>query len=914
MPLPGCRRSIQLAVLLADATSATINFPFGSRCLTTRARTASPRLHASDDVEAACSEFMPAFNGNSVTSPYCSNRPVCSGRSENQMQRGAFPASLFPPRDTATTISIGESAARTSLDALQVTSAFCRLAQISRCELNFEALHGLRVRWYSRTAQDCSRAASSGLRSRAGRFRALSSSVTATQLDEGMADDALHRQEALQAIGYSASLVEKPTASVLSDEELSAAGITARDAAARIRALTKAGDIDGALRALQPELQARRLALAAMWDAAVIAAAEGERTDIVLNLLQQMGDAGVPVGYVANGTAINTLCKAGRIQEALKYLDKLLATGEATSAMCRMVMTAGMAAGDNLATRAALTADDMLCALSKAPRSIDTWAQVIRFKGVERGATAAEASFTEAQKACGAVAPLHEAFISALAAADALPQALASLEDLLDVLPAPVTPRTDRPLAAAWEGSSMDHASGGDNVGGGSGDGSGRRSLPRGTQIAAADVAAAAEKAFDMSSARAVVQLVTQAGYDAPALLWNTAVRAAVKGGSDPDTIDDIVEDMLLAGVTADHHTFVAMATGYAAAGDVQRCASVLDFMQNAGVRPQRHAFNTVLSAAAQHGDLQLCRNVYQRMIDTEEPADQATFVALFSCIKYAAAALSDNASWQSAAAMGVSPQLRAEAGESDTPSMHFGMQQKQEMGVALDEWWTHLRQSEIAFSPALLTSLVQALSHLQQMEEACKLVEKAAAGTLGSQVEGANLPPQACAAALGGCARSGRTNLSIRIRRTMERAGLALGVHAYQALISTCAWAGDIPAALSLRRDMLRGGIPPSVWVENALLRVHCLAGDLEGAMQVFHRLPALRLHPDSQTWHILMSAAQHSRRADFGAQILALIPQEERPKWDHRLDWARGISETGELSDPLPLYASSDDDEWGS
>lgn len=39
-----------------------------------------------------------------------------------------------------------------------------------------------------------------------------------------------------------------------------------------------------------------------------------------------------------------------------------------------------------------------------------------------------------------------------------------------------------------------------------------------------------------------------QAGYDAPALLWNTAVRTAVKGGADPDVVDDIVEDMLLAG------------------------------------------------------------------------------------------------------------------------------------------------------------------------------------------------------------------------------------------------------------------------------------------------------------------------------------------------------------------------------
>lgn len=42
--------------------------------------------------------------------------------------------------------------------------------------------------------------------------------------------------------------------------------------------------------------------------------------------------------------------------------------------------------------------------------------------------------------------------------------------------------------------------------------------------------------------------LAIQAGHDAPALLWNTAVRAAVKGGANPDVVDDIVEDMLLAG------------------------------------------------------------------------------------------------------------------------------------------------------------------------------------------------------------------------------------------------------------------------------------------------------------------------------------------------------------------------------
>lgn len=706
---------------------------------------------------------------------------------------------------------------------------------------------------------------------------------------------------------------------------LSAGDQEAKRATAKIHALTKAGDFQRAVQSLQPDLQASRLALAAMWDAAVVAAAKQREPNTVMHLLQQMATAGVPSGRVANGSAINSLCRAGRTQEALTHLDKLLAAKKATSAMCRMVMTAGMVAGDSLAARAAVTADDELRASSGAPRSADTWAQLIRLRGVEGGGSAAQAAFTEAQTACGALTALHEAFVCALAAAGDLTQALANLEDLLDSMPSPSSADEALPLAAAWSSlrtsvssSSLASSPATSNTSSNDDvllrDQSGR-SLPRGTQIAAAQVAVAAEAAHDAISARSVVAIVTQAGFDAPALLWNAAVRAAIKGGSDPDTVDNIVEDMLLAGVAADHHTFVAMATAYAAAGDIPRCASVLDYMDTAGVPPQRHAFNAVLAAAAKEGNLQLCQDVYRRMLASQEEPDQATFVAVFSCLKASAAAAADSASWQSAAAMGAPPQLRSErSDEGDTSTLHFEMQRSQEMSAALDAWWQDQQRMNVPLSPALLTSLVQALCHLQRMEEACQVVENAAAGTLGSAVAGESLPPQACAAVLGGCARSGRAKLSVRIRRTMEEVGVPLGVHAYQALISTCAWTGDVAAALTLHQEMQRKDIPPSIWVENALIRVYCLSGNFEGAMKVFRHLPAAGLEPDSLTWHVLMSAAQHYKRADFGAQVLALIPEEERPKWDHRLNWARGIGGPEGILDPLPLYASSDDDDWGS
>lgn len=85
-------------------------------------------------------------------------------------------------------------------------------------------------------------------------------------------------------------------------------------------------------------------------------------------------------------------------------------------------------------------------------------------------------------------------------------QALASLEELLDLLPPPqATPGPAHPLPAAW----ARHSSTAAPAGKGNGTECGR-SLPRGAQIAAAEVAAAAETARDATSARSVVGIVTQ--------------------------------------------------------------------------------------------------------------------------------------------------------------------------------------------------------------------------------------------------------------------------------------------------------------------------------------------------------------------------------------------------------------------
>lgn len=69
-----------------------------------------------------------------------------------------------------------------------------------------------------------------------------------------------------------------------------------------------------------------------------------------------------------------------------------------------------------------------------------------------------------------------------------------------------------------------------------------------------------------------------------------------------------------VAGVPADHHTFVALAMGYSRAGDLARALSVLDYMQEAGVPPATHAFNAVLRGAARAGDLPTCRALYRRL------------------------------------------------------------------------------------------------------------------------------------------------------------------------------------------------------------------------------------------------------------------------------------------------------------
>lgn len=63
------------------------------------------------------------------------------------------------------------------------------------------------------------------------------------------------------------------------------------------------------------------------------------------------------------------------------HLDALVAKGAATGAMCRTVMAAAMRRGDSLAADAACAADDATrAAAGKLPRSLETWAQVVRLE------------------------------------------------------------------------------------------------------------------------------------------------------------------------------------------------------------------------------------------------------------------------------------------------------------------------------------------------------------------------------------------------------------------------------------------------------------------------------------------------------------------------------------------------------
>ena len=72
----------------------------------------------------------------------------------------------------------------------------------------------------------------------------------------------------------------------------------------------------------------------------------------------------------------------------------------------------------------------------------------------------------------------------------------------------------------------------------------------------------------------------------------------------------------------------------------------------------------------------------------------------------------------------------------------------------------------------------------------------------------------------------------------------------------------------------MMNRGVMPTVWTYNAALKVDCYTGDIEQALQA---LQGMMTYPDTQpntaTWHMVLSAAQHNRRQDIVHEVRSCL-----------------------------------------
>eukprot|EP00891_Asterochloris_glomerata_P006103 jgi/Astpho2/6103/Aster-04049 len=279
--------------------------------------------------------------------------------------------------------------------------------------------------------------------------------------------------------------------------------------------------------------------------------------------------------------------------------------------------------------------------------------------------------------------------------------------------------------------------------------------------------------------------------------------------------------------------------------GDLNAACHTLHQMAATGHPKLTRSLNTWLHAAADQGNIEAAAAGFEDLQARGAAPNLASFNALFRAVRQ----------------------------HVQLHSRSQGPLQRGELRSQLERWLYDFKRAGIQHSVESLTSLVQTLGLLGNVDRMVGLLR-------GAWLHPERAQPNLLTynSAIAACCRHGRVFRAIRLQHEMESRGIEPDVHTYTALIGGCAQAQQPELAAHLVDQMMNRGVMPTVWTYNAALKVDCYTGDIEQALQA---LQGMMTYPDTQpntaTWHMVLSAAQHNRRQDIVHEVLRLQQKAE-------------------------------------
>jgi pentatricopeptide repeat protein len=357
-------------------------------------------------------------------------------------------------------------------------------------------------------------------------------------------------------------------------------------------------------RVVVPAAAESPVAVAQLYDCALKACAAAGDGQGALRLVGAMWRRGVPVGRVAQGSALKALCAAGQRQEAMAHL-KSIPGGRLTPVLFNTVLSACASAGD------ADTGAQCWAYMRRrgVPPDAVTWCELMRLHGAAGDAAAVDAAWAQAAaspalakgaEAEGRRCMAAAARVGALAAAGETAAARGALDDFMQSLAHLLPVQLRLPAdggGAALAGAAPVSAAG-----------RWRAAAPLEHLLSACNSALrAAEARGEWGAMRRVVGLMTSRGLPPDAATYNALLRAALRRGDGPRAVQEGVAEMAALGIAPDAHTHCLLVEAHAAAGDASaaRAALAAAAAAGGGAAPPAAAWLALFRAHAGGGDLE---------------------------------------------------------------------------------------------------------------------------------------------------------------------------------------------------------------------------------------------------------------------------------------------------------------------
>lgn len=358
----------------------------------------------------------------------------------------------------------------------------------------------------------------------------------------------------------------------------------------------------------------------------------------------------------------------------------------------------------------------------------------------------------------------------------------------------------------------------------------------------------AAERAGDHAVLQSALHHMQEAGLQLDTAIHNSMLRAAAARGADASSLQSSIDGMVQSGVHPDQHTFTIMLRAHKQRGNAQAAAAVMAQLLDSGFMPSLQAFNALLEAWASQGNPFEAALVYSKMKQRSISPDLCTFIALFESLWRRDTTSPPEADAQAARADVTAAASPEEAERMQRMEVHMFHQLCHALGEQLDTWTADMRSATLQHSPASFTSLVQAYGRLERAQDMVQLL------TAHPEMASA----QAYSAALGACARQGRVDEGLMLRKCMADAGIAPTAHTYTALMNAHLTADSAIAVPQLLLEMHEAGVQPTSWTYTALIKAHLKLGEVRDAMTAVDTMQGSGIVPNAVTWDAVVEGAK--------------------------------------------------------